>query len=171
MTDTTRLRTNYTPITVEDLTDDLLRRFWAKIDVRGEDDCWEWQAYRNRAGYGIIGTRGRSSAVASRLALAIKLGGLTPEQLTLHSCDNPPCCNPAHLSAGTHRDNAIDRSVKGRSMRGESHVTAKLTEDDVRAIRALAASGLSHRKIGAKYDIDAATVFQIKHRRSWVHVA
>jgi HNH endonuclease len=33
----------------------------------------------------------------------------------MHSCDNPPCCNPNHLSIGTHHENMIDSMLKGRA--------------------------------------------------------
>jgi hypothetical protein len=37
------------------------------------------------------------------------------EVLVMHSCDNPPCCNPAHLSVGTDLDNIHDMLAKGRA--------------------------------------------------------
>jgi hypothetical protein len=34
--------------------------------------------------------------------------------LVMHSCDNPPCCNPDHLSLGTHLQNMAECRAKDR---------------------------------------------------------
>lgn len=90
-----------------------MERFWAKVDRRGPDDCWEWTAGCNRKGYGkfsLDGATRQSHRISWELA-----NGQIPEGLcVLHRCDNPPCCNPAHLFLGTHADNHADRSLKGR---------------------------------------------------------
>ena len=76
--------------------------------------CWEWTGARNRGGYGIKGRR-----LAHRLAWSEANGRPVPDgMLVLHSCDNPPCVNPAHLRIGTVADNAADRVARNRSWRG-----------------------------------------------------
>lgn len=89
-------------------------RFWAKVDQRGPDECWPWMASTNADGYGKFKIDGTVQN-ASRVALEIHTGALLPhDQVGMHSCDNPPCCNPAHLSAGTQADNLADMVAKGR---------------------------------------------------------
>ncbi len=88
----------------------------------------------------------------------------------LHRCDNPPCCNPAHLFIGTPASNAADRSAKGRSGRGERAGTAKMTAAQVRAIRALANSGVSYRKIAERFGIGSSNVGLIVTRTTWRHL-
>lgn len=94
---------------------EVLARFWAKVDKRGPDECWEWTAARHdRGGYGLINIGGRV-ARANRIALEQKLGRpLGPSMKARHSCDNPPCCNPAHLLEGTQADNVADMHSRGR---------------------------------------------------------
>jgi hypothetical protein len=96
-------------------------RIWGKIDQRGPEDCWEWK-FRNpspvpRYGRVTIGGRSpnRKRILAHRAVWILTHGALPVELDVLHRCDNPPCCNPAHLFVGTHRDNMKDRQEKGRT--------------------------------------------------------
>jgi DNA invertase Pin-like site-specific DNA recombinase len=52
--------------------------------------------------------------------------------VVMHRCDNPACCNPAHLTLGSQRDNARDAAAKGRLAGGGG--LQKLTQADVDAI-------------------------------------
>lgn len=90
-------------------------RFNAKIDrSAGEDGCWPWCASCNDEGYGNFWLGGRS-AKAHRVAYRLHKGPVPDELLVMHSCDNPPCCNPRHLSLGTDLDNAADKYAKSRA--------------------------------------------------------
>jgi HNH endonuclease len=78
--------------------------------------CWEWRGSRNENGYGIVNVRrqGAENARAHRVVYELAVGPI-PEGLVLrHSCDNPPCVNPEHLTPGTHADNSQDMVERGR---------------------------------------------------------
>ena len=71
--------------------------FWDLLDKTG--DCWVRP-----------GTKARHSREAWVLA-----NGPVPEgRYICHTCDNPPCCNPAHLFVGTPSENVKDAVAKGR---------------------------------------------------------
>jgi hypothetical protein len=89
-----------------------LARLWDKIDKRGPDACWPWTGACFSAGYGSF-SLGGSSVGAHRIVCAM-WHGLAAGRFAIHSCDNPPCCNPAHLRWGTHAENMEDRGVRGR---------------------------------------------------------
>ena len=92
-------------------------KFWSYVNKT--DTCWVWTGTLNKAGYGIICiydpaiTRGRTFIV-SRVSWYFHFGSIPKGMNVLHRCDNPPCVNPDHLWLGTHKDNARDRSQKGR---------------------------------------------------------
>jgi hypothetical protein len=88
-------------------------RFWKKVDRRGERECWSWTAARNSCGYGSFWD-GRAVVQASRFSWQLENGPIPAGLYVLHSCDNPPCVNPAHLFLGTQGDNVADRKAKGR---------------------------------------------------------
>lgn len=87
--------------------------FWSKVDKSGGPEaCWPWTAGKIPAGYGAFHVR-RKVVGAHRFALETVHGPLG-DLLACHRCDNPGCCNPAHLFAGTYSDNVRDMDAKGR---------------------------------------------------------
>lgn len=113
-------------------------QFWATVGVGAADECWEWRGFRNedRGGYGQLRHDGRQ-AWAHRIAWELSNGQDVPAGLYVrHACDNPPCCNPAHLSTGTQRDNMQDAKARGRMWFQRDHCKNghELTEDNVRWI-------------------------------------
>ncbi|QXI63447.1 hypothetical protein CP157_01165 [Paracoccus marcusii] len=95
------------------LGEEFMLRFWAKVDRSGE--CWIWQGSKDRQGYGRIKSPGkRVNLKAHRVAYAMVHERDPGEDLVLHGCDNPSCCNPLHLEAGTHSDNMSEMYAHGR---------------------------------------------------------
>jgi hypothetical protein len=167
-------------------------RFWAKVDQSGGPDaCWPWLGYRTLGGYGHWHPAKGVKVVASRFAYEDTFGPLPVGYGACHSCDNPPCCNPAHLFAGTAEDNAQDAQQKGRRVppphvAGEAHGMARATIEQVRMIRELVASGLLRRgggrppagasfksikQVAAETGLAWATVQHIAAGDTWKHVS
>lgn len=85
----------------------------------------------------------------------------------MHTCDNPPCCNPAHLRAVLPIVNDRDKVQKKRHYHGEKHWRARLKVKDVRCIRKMIARGMTAKSIAAEFGIHSMTVYDIKWGRSW----
>ena len=135
----------------------------------GPDACWPWTARRqNRPGgvkgYGVV-TRQYKRVLVHRLVLEEKLGRpLAPGMFALHTCDNMPCCNPAHLFEGTQRDNMRDAASKGRT------ANTKLTPADVREIRARYRPGqgslANSVRLASEFGVQPATIWRAAVGRS-----
>jgi hypothetical protein len=83
--------------------------------------------------------------------------------------DNRPC----NLARGTHSDNAMDAFCNGKwhHAKGVSHGSAKLTEDQVREIRRLYATGVfTQQELALRFGVDQRTVSEIIRRKIWKHV-
>lgn len=104
----------------------LADRFWARVEKRGPDECWPWTGYRDAKGYGQIALNRRTAEGAHRVSWALARGEIPDGIHVLHRCDNPPCCNPAHLFLGTHADNMWDMKAKGRASGGPGPLTVNL---------------------------------------------
>ena len=120
----------------------LERRFWQKVAIKDPDECWEWTGARLKSGYGWVGTPvGARSASRAAAYLSGLMDTLKNPLHVLHRCDNPPCCNPAHLFLGTPQDNVADRVAKGRSgskpLHGQTNGASKLTDVQVCQIRGM----------------------------------
>jgi hypothetical protein len=153
-------------------------------------------------------------ASAHRAAFAMAHGYI-PTPSCLHSCDNPPCVNVAHLREGTHADNMADRKAKGRYnggdqhwsrlrpermargdkngahthpekwargdghwsrlhpewlARGERNNNARITEDDVRAIREMSTRKMTGAEIAQETGLPRGIVYGVLSRTTWKHV-
>lgn len=145
-------------------------RFWEKVDRRGPDECWEWTKGCYEGGYGHFHDRNNRDLRAHRVAFVVTNGDT--DLLVLHHCNNPPCCNPNHLYAGTQEDNRHKCVAEGRAVdnRGENSGQAKLTESDIREIRRLYANGWLQREIAKEYDISKSQVSVICNNKQWKHI-
>jgi len=148
-------------------------RFWEKVDQSdGPDACWLWIGGLGSTGYGYIWVSGMMQT-APRTAWTLANGPITDGLHVLHTCDNRPCVNPAHLFLGTNADNIADRVRKGRSsrIRGERAGRAKLTEKEVAAIRLLhTEEHLGCRRLGQRFGVHYNTVQAILNGRTWTHI-
>lgn len=144
------------PLTSRDIA-----RFWAKVDIRGADECWPIKRCANHI-YGDFSWGGLYHIPAHRVAYFAHYGVDPTQLLVCHSCDNPPCCNPSHLFLGDHLANRRDCMEKDR----HAH---KLTEVQVLEVRRLLAEGTKdYRTIAAMTGIGAPSRIQsIRLRDSW----
>jgi hypothetical protein len=76
-----------------------------------------------------------------------------------HTCDNPPCVNPAHLLVGTQADNALDMVKRRR------HGKEKLTPDMVREIRRRPKTPGAIKAMAAEFGVHPQTITEIRHGR------
>lgn len=145
-------------------------RFARYVDrLGGADACWLWTGCRAGNGYGRMSVGGRQRP-AHRIAWTIANGPIPEGLFVCHTCDNPPCVNPAHLFLGTHRENMKDMASKGRSTAGERHPKAKLTEADVREIRHLCGGGMPQRRVAAQFGLCQQHVSELAAGKVWPHV-
>lgn len=94
--------------------DNFIDSFWLRVDKKGPDDCWLWEKKsRGIQGYGRINYKGKM-LISHRVAYRFTKGSIKEGMYILHSCDNPPCCNPAHLREGTHLENMADMTKRKR---------------------------------------------------------
>lgn len=154
----------------------LEQRFWLKVDIRGPDECWEWQGACAR-GYGrVIATApSRRLLYAHRVAWELAYGPIPEGMLVCHHCDNKGCCNPSHLFVGTQSDNMRDAFTKGRlhvpDSVGEKNTNSKLTNRQAVEIRKENATGrYTQVELGVIYGVSQQTISRIVNRKLWKHV-
>jgi hypothetical protein len=95
-------------------------RWWEKVDRRSDVECWPWTASCDKDGYGRFQyptPNGQVHTRAHRYGYTMLVGPIPTGMVVMHSCDNPPCVNPAHLGVGTPLANNDDKIGKGRGAR------------------------------------------------------
>lgn len=161
----------YTPKTTNkpiNLNDQDIVRFWAKVAIVAQNDCWQWQAASSK-GYGVFKIK-NIQMYAQRVAYTIEYGAIPDGLVIMHKCDNPLCVNPKHLQAGTTNDNVQDRNRKDRQAKGEKSGPAVLSESDIPIIRQLYADGMNGRQIAKKLSVGKSTIYYVLNKSYWKHV-
>lgn len=140
----------------------------------GLSDCWYWVGLRSWLGYGQIAAArnyGSCEIAAHRLSWELFNGPVPTGLKVLHRCDVRACVNPSHLFLGSQADNVADMIAKGRGrsipMYGEANPGARLTTDQVRAIRAAHASGETQHGLARRFGVAPMTVNRIVRHQTW----
>jgi hypothetical protein len=140
--------------------------FWRKMHIGNDSECWAWIKGFFASGYGRTSLNGRMFR-SSRLAFMFFYGADPYPCLVLHSCDNPPCCNPNHLFLGNETDNNDDMTRKGRRPAGLTHGMAKMTPASVAELRTLYDRGATTVELVERFGISSAQVYKIATRQFW----
>jgi HNH endonuclease len=152
-------------------------RFWRF--VAKSDGCWLWTGKSvNTKGYGQLGAlggKGTKGITAHRLSYTIHKGEIPEGMVVMHSCDNPACVNPDHLSVGTQSQNILEAIAKGRKVlpklphpSGADHPFSKLTEENVREIRS---SPVMDTVFAKRFGVAPSTVRRARIGLAWGNLA
>lgn len=151
---------------------------WKKVEIGEPDECWEWQGATLKAGpnakkllpYGRFKISGYE-IYAHRAAYWDHYDEFPLDKQVLHSCDNPRCCNPAHLSLGTSLENNHQRSERGRTAKqvGTTNGMAKLTEDQAKEIISLKGQ-VPQPELAKRYGVAQTAISKIQTGARWGHL-
>lgn len=164
----------------------LVERIMARVEFDPNSGCWLWPGSPIRGGYGQICTGHSTFRKVHRVMFEWGCPDIYVKELfVLHRCDTPACCNPGHLFQGTHADNMADMARKGRSFlqkhpersvlgrhlfraQGEDSPKAKLTNEEVREIRA---AYVPHKVtlafLAAKYGVHLSSIYNAVKGRTY----
>jgi hypothetical protein len=152
-------------------------RFQFRTTPPDENGCINWVGGLDKNGYGRFKPYDQKRIRSHRYAYQEEYGKIPDGMLICHNCDNPSCVNPKHLFLGTQKDNALDRSKKGRGAKNNLAglpmkllPNAKLSKEDVLNIRKLIESGELQKNIAKIYGLHRSTILHIKKRFTWYHI-
>lgn len=163
---------------IPELTPKLIARFWSRIEIRGENECWPWTATLNDSGYGIMAI-GILNYRATRIALVIKTGEDPGELSAIHICENNPafigrlCTNPSHLEPGTQQENmayVVGRPRPEAGHPGGENPNATITDEQAIELLNLYATGETRTALAKRFGIGTAMVSHITTGRNWKHL-
>jgi len=144
----------------------ILKDVWKRINKRDENDCWEWVGGKDKDGYGRM-MIDRHNYRTHRLTYIETYGSIPEGLIICHRCNNPSCCNPNHLYAGTIRENSQQCTKEGRRVSGEKHYKTILSDKDILKIRSLYSTGtFSQRELGRMFGVTQAAIWYIINNKT-----
>lgn len=158
--------------------------FWALVDIREPEECWEWKGVRNRNGYGVFRV-GYRSCSATRISFYLTHKQDPLNLVVRHRCDRPPCANPEHLELGTQKQNMQDAVLRGRLNQGDKNGTrtkpeskalgeqnglSKLNAAVIVHMRERFAAGDTCAALAKQFEVAGSLVARIIHGKLWKHV-
>ena len=148
-------------------------RFWRFVDKKANNECWNWTG-NICAGYGRISLGAKKDGAIGSHRFSWELHNkqsISDGMVVMHSCDNPKCVNPNHLSIGSHKDNTQDMIAKGRKVvvapLGNENGKAIINAEIVKAIRE---SNLSNAALGRQFNVSPNCIRGVRTGRTWSHI-
>ena len=151
---------------------------WSKIDVKTEDECWNWKGYKNEGGYGrtwindcgYYAHRVIYDLVYPNIITLSAPKNTDETGFILHTCDNPSCCNPKHLWVGNCIENIADKVKKGRSadFSGDKGPNCKLSMAQAQEIRQKRKDGISTKELSNQYGVSPSSIKTLLAGKSYV---
>jgi hypothetical protein len=153
-------------------TEENLKNFWKKVEVKGEDECWLWLGCKSHKGYGRFHIRSVRHRGAHQYSHLINIGPIPAGHDVRHLCHNKLCVNPKHLDHGTRQENENDKVAAGRQakQKGEDSGRHKVTESQVLEMRRLYGLGARNRRLSELFKLSSSQVSKICNRQNWTHI-
>ena len=153
-------------------TKDIIR-FISKISIKSKFDCWLFNGFLDKDGYGLFKISNktyRGNIRSNRMSYLITGKEIPYEMQVCHTCDNPTCVNPLHLFLGTTQENTADKTIKGRAAKGSQIKASNLKDNDIFEIRTRWKNGESCRELGKIFKVTNVTISNIITGFVWSHV-
>jgi len=147
---------------IPELTKKQKERFFSLFKKRGRRPCWLWTGLAGYNGYGQI-TFNRTTISAHRISYGLATGKDLTGKTLLHSCHNPSCVNPNHLSIGTQSKNMQQAADLGITNK-------KLKPFQVQAIRQYYKNGMKPKDLAKVFKVRQQTIYDIIRYRTWKHL-
>lgn len=146
-------------------------RFWRFVQKVGHGGCWIFTGSSKTHKYGMFSLTSKTPVLAHRYSYTLHKGKIPRGKVVMHSCDNPRCVNPKHLSVGTYKENTADMYAKGRNIIqapiGTDNGKAILTPEKVRFIRR---SPDNNKVVAGQLGVSINCIRGVRIGRTWSHV-
>lgn len=139
-------------------------RFDNQYITEPNSGCWLWIGSSDKDGYGYIRSKTDKTNRAHRLSYILFHGNIGKGLFVCHKCDTPSCVNPDHLFLSDCYGNIADMMNKDRSLKGDTHPRAVLTNIQAREIRSLQ---MLHKDIAEIYKVSPSTISKIKRMETY----